>query len=237
MPRMTLVEQVRNDLLREIAGGKRVLGEKLPNEDVLAQRFDVSRATVREAVRGLIEAGYVSRVHGSGTYVTRLPRREHALDASLSYTELIAAAGAEPGIRMLDARFCEATAEAVARLGLDAEGTEVLRVERVRTADERPVVYSVDQIPRDLIPDAEADRLKPSLHTLLADHGHAVRQATARLLPVVADTRLARVLDVRPGTPLQHIDQTDFDTTGRAVMLSAEWHVPDVFELRINRRA
>jgi GntR family transcriptional regulator len=237
MSRIPLAEQVRDELLQELTAGKFTLGDKLPNEDLLADRFDVSRATVREAVRGLVEGGYVSRVHGSGTYVTRVPRREHALEASLSYTKMIAAAGAEPGMRVLDARFCEAPAEVATRLGLDAEALEVLRVERVRTADERPVVYSVDHIPRTLVPDAQPDHLEPSLHTMLAAHDHAVRQATARLLPVVADARLAGILGVRRGTPLQHIDQTDFDATGRAVMLSVEWHVPDVFELRINRRA
>ncbi|MEV6315248.1 GntR family transcriptional regulator [Streptomyces sp. NPDC051776] len=237
MSRTTLVEQVRDELLHELSTGKLVPGDKLPNEDALADRFDVSRATVREAVRVLVESGYVSRVHGSGTYVTRVPRREHALDASLSYTRMIAAAGAEPGVRILDARFCTAPADIAERLVSGSESLEVLRVERVRTADDRPVVYSVDQIPRAFVPDVELDRIEPSLHAMLAAHGHTVRQATARLLPVVADTRLARILRVRRGAPLQHIDQTDVDATGRPAMVSAEWHVPDVFELRINRRA
>lgn len=237
MSRITLVEKVRDELLRELSAGGLKLGDKLPNEDVLGERFDVSRATIREAVRGLVESGYLSRIHGVGTYVTRIPRREHALETNLSYTKMISAAGAEPGIRVLDARLCPAPADAASRLGLVDEDAEVLRVERVRTADDRPVVYSVDQIPRDMVPDVRPDDIEPSLHSMLAAHDHAVRQASARLLPVVADARLAGILNVRRGAPLQHIDQTDFDAAGRAVMVSAEWHVPDVFELRINRRA
>ena len=58
-----------------------------------------------------------------------------------------------------------------------------------------------------------------------------------RLVPVVADERLAGLLDVAPGAPLLHIDQTDRDEAGRAVMLSEEWHVADAFELIVNRRA
>ena len=53
----------------------------------------------------------------------------------------------------------------------------------------------------------------------------------------VADARLARLLQVKRGTPLLHIDQIDYDDRGRTVMLSAEWHVADVFELIVNRRA
>jgi len=50
-----------------------------------------------------------------------------------------------------------------------------------------------------------------------------------------ADERLAHLLDVHVGSPLQRIEQVHFDELGRPVMLSSEWHVPDVFELSVNR--
>jgi DNA-binding GntR family transcriptional regulator len=40
---------------------------------------------------------------------------------------------------------------------------------------------------------------------------------------------------VRVGSPLQEIEQVDFDELGRPVMFSSEWHVPDIFELSVNR--
>ena len=45
-------------------------GEKLPPEAELATQFDVSRSTVREAVRSLQSAGILRSKGGSGTYVT-----------------------------------------------------------------------------------------------------------------------------------------------------------------------
>ena len=236
MARRSLVEVVRTELLHDLAGGALLLGDKLPNEDDLAARFDVSRATIREAVRGLVDSGYLSRVHGSGTFVTGIPRGEHALETSLSYTKMITAVGAEPGIKILGVKVVEPEEAVANRLSMPTEA-EVLRVERVRTADGRPVVYSVDQIPWELISDTDIHAIDPSLHTVLANHGYDVRSATARLAPVVASARLARMLDVPRGTPLQHFDQTDFDGSGRAVMVSWEWHTSDVFELRVNRRA
>lgn len=236
MARQSLVELVRTGLLHDLAEGSLSLGDKLPNEDGLADRFEVSRATIREAVRGLIDSGYLNRVHGSGTYVTGIPRREHALETSLSYTKMIAAAGAQPGMKVLEARVAEPEEAVADRLSLTG-GAEVLRVERVRTADGRAVVYSVDQIPWQLVHDIDTTALEPSLHTVLANHGHEVVRATARLVPVVASAHLAKRLDVPRGTPLQHFDQTDFDGSGCAVMVSWEWHTSDLFELRVNRRA
>jgi DNA-binding GntR family transcriptional regulator len=230
--RLTLVEKVRDDLATEM-GTRFPLGAKLPNEQELAERFAVSRATIREAVRGLVEAGLVARVHGSGTYVTGSRTARHSLDTTMSYTAMIEAAGFKAEVELLAVTVRPADEEEVARLGLGAGG-EVLTVERVRTADGRAVVYSQDRLPAELLtPDAVEG---PSLYRALEAVGVVVRTASARLVPVVADRRLASVLHVKRGTPLLHIDQTDVDQTGRPVMVSAEWHVSDVFELRINRR-
>jgi GntR family transcriptional regulator len=232
--RETVATRTREELLRDLLDGRYSHGTKLPNEEALAQRFGVSRATVREAVSGLVEAGYVTRRHGSGTYVTgNLPRR-HALDMSVSYTRMIKEAGMEPGLVVLDRSERPASGEETRALRL-APGELVLAVERIRTADGRPVVYSRDRLARRHAPPGE--QLDPSLYAVLERSGHRVHSATARLVPVIADDRLAPLLRVDPGSPLLHIDQVDFDRDAHPVMLSAEWHVADAFELHLNRRA
>jgi GntR family transcriptional regulator len=232
--RGTMVARTRDGLLRDLLDGAYPHGAKLPNEDDLAQRFGVSRATVREAVSGLVEAGYVTRRHGSGTYVTGALPRRHALDMSVSYTRMISEAGMEPGLVILSRDEYPASAAEATALQLP-EGELLLAVERIRTADGRPVVYSVDRLPRRYAP-AGPD-LDASLYAVLERSGHPVHGASARLVPVVADARQARLLRIDRGTPLLHIDQVDLDQTGHPVMLSAEWHVADAFELHVNRRA
>lgn len=233
--RATAVERLRDELLAKLLDGTYSSGVKLPNEDELAERSGVSRATVREAVGGLVEAGYLTRRHGSGTYVAGTLPRRHALDMSVSYLAMIREAGMEPGLVILDQSEHEASAEEAEALRLNP-GDGLLRVERTRTADGRPVVYSVDRLALSHIAKS-GKQLDASLYNLLAKNGHGVRGASARLRPVVADQRLADLLEVEPGTPLLRVDQVDFDGDGHPVMLSAEWHVADAFELHINRRA
>ena len=134
--RTSLVEQVRRGLLDDLVSGKLAPGAKLPNENEIGERFGVSRATVREAVLRLMEAGYLARRHGSGTYVTKAPRSRHALDSTVSYTAMIREAGHEPGISVLAKLARQATAEE--REQLEAE--TVIELERVRLADGRPVI-------------------------------------------------------------------------------------------------
>jgi GntR family transcriptional regulator len=231
--RMTAVARMREELLADLLNGTYPSGEKLPNEDELAERSGVSRATVREAVGGLVEAGYLTRRHGAGTFVAGTLPRRHALDASVSYTSMIREAGMTPGIVILEQSEHKATAEEAEQLQVP-EGEALLTVARIRTADGRPVVYSVDRLPREFT--GESGSLDASLYRVLEHAGHPVQSASARLVPVVAEQRLASLLEVERGTPLLHIDQVDFDAYGHPVMLSSEWHVADAFEMHINRR-
>jgi GntR family transcriptional regulator len=233
--RVSLVDQVRQSLLDDLLDGTLQQGAKLPNENELAERFAVSRATVREAVLGLLEAGYLARRHGSGTYVTSAPRSRHALDTTVSYTAMIREAGHEPGETVISKLVRAPEARERELLAL-AEAEPVLELERVRLADGRPVIYSRDRIPAALLNGVPEEALESSLYVILESAGHAVRRASAELIPTLADGRLSELLEIERGVPLLHIDQVDYDARGRAVMLSLEWHVADAFELIVNRR-
>jgi DNA-binding GntR family transcriptional regulator len=234
--RPLLADVVRSELKRLILGGEFPDGSKLPNEDRLCERFGVSRVTIREAVRGLIEDGLVLRRHGSGTYVTRRPLIRNSLDVNYSYTDHFHASGFRPGRKLVGLRTIPASDDDASALGI-AAGTPVREVRRVRTADGRPAIYSIDRIPAALL-GAHLDRsdYAGSLYAILTEAGHPISHAEAVLRPAVADKELARILDVSPGTPVQEMRQVDFDEGGGPVMVSDEWHVTAIIELRVYRR-
>jgi GntR family transcriptional regulator len=234
--RPSLVDQVRESLLEDLIAGEFEPGVKLANENELADRFAVSRATVREAVRGLVDAGYLARRHGSGTFVTSSRRTRHPLETTVSYTALIRESGHTPAETVVS-KDVRAPLEVERKLLELTNGDPLVEVERVRLADRRPVIYSRDRIPVALLGDFSDDALDSSLYAILEEAGHPVARASAQLIPTIANARLARLLSVKRGTPLLHIDQVDYDERGRAVMLSYEWHVADAFELIVNRRA
>lgn len=234
--RTLLADRLRDELLEEITSSQLQPGTKLPTEGQLAKRFNVSRATVREAVRGLVEAGYVTRRRGSGSYVAERRRMPHGLDSTLSYLAMIETAGARAGMRILQAAF-EPCRQEDAPLQLGPRDT-VLAVERVRTADDQPVIYSLDRIPARLLrTDLDLQHLDPSLFALLSSSGHAADHATATLRAVASTSQTAKVLGVRRGRPLLYIEEVDYGRDGTPVMLSREWHVSEAFDVRINRKA
>jgi DNA-binding GntR family transcriptional regulator len=234
--RPLLTDVVRDGLRRAVITGGYEPGSKLPNEDALADRFAVSRATIREAVRGLVEEGYLVRRQGSGTFVTARPLLRNSLDTNFSYTAYLESTGVRAGRRILGVDTVPADDDVAEHLRIDP-GFAVVELIRVRTADDHPAVYSVDRMPADVV-DAGRDReaLGGSIYALLAARGHPVRHGEAAVRPAAADAELAAVLAVPEGTLLQHLEQVDVDASGRRVLYSLEWHVPSVIELRVYRR-
>jgi DNA-binding GntR family transcriptional regulator len=234
--RPPLADHVRSELKQLIISGKVPAGSRLPSEADLCDQYNVSRITLREAVQGLVQEGYVVRRQGSGTYVTRRPVLQNSLDTNFSYTEYLEHAGIRAGKKLLSAKTIDAGEETAEALAIEP-GTRIVEVRRLRTADGSPAVYSIDAIPADIV-SVSADRgsLRGSLYRLLTEKGHPVDHGEAIVAPAVADAEFANLLDVDEGTLLQHLKQIDYDTADRAVMLSLEWHVPSVFELRVYRR-
>jgi GntR family transcriptional regulator len=234
--RPPLADHVRSELKQLIVSGEVPVGSRLPSESHLCDQYNVSRITLREAVQGLVQEGYVVRRQGSGTYVTRRPKLQNSLDTNFSYTEYLEHAGIRAGKKLLSAKAVAAEGATAEALGVEA-GTRVVEVRRLRTADGRPAVYSIDALPAEIV-SVTADRkaLRGSLYRLLAQKRHPVDHGEAVVTPAAADRELAELLDVAAGTLLQHLAQIDYDTGDRAVMYSQEWHVPSVFELRVYRR-
>ena len=233
--RVSRIEEVRLGIVRDIVEGSLAVGTKLVNEQGLAERFAVSRSSVREAVSALVTAGYLERRHGSGTYVVARPGARHALDATLSYTRMIAESGMTPGLELLSVEVRRATFDEREDLHL-GDGELVRCLERLRTADATAVIYSLDVVPERIVGSLGPSDFEHSLYDVLEEIGSPVSSAVAVLTPVIADQHLATVLNVQVGSAIQYISEVDFTKMGDPVVRSDEWHVPGVFELRVNRR-
>jgi GntR family transcriptional regulator len=235
----TLAVSVRQELARRIEVGTWRPRQRLPAEPTLAASLGVSRATLREALRSLEEDGFVTRVRGAGTFVTHRPRLKNNLDVNFGVTDLIRSMGMEPGTEGLTVYEASASADEARLLSLP-NGSPVRCVERTRTADGRPVVFSVDLIPAALM-EGRGDVLpelgQRSIYELLdRDLGITVRQGIVTVRPAKADRSLAAALRVPRGTLVLYLLQVDYDADGRAVLLSHEHHLADVFDVTVVRR-
>jgi GntR family transcriptional regulator len=230
---------VHDELRQRIDQGKFPTGARLPSEPDLAAELRVSRATLREALRALEGEGLLRRRRGSGTYVAELPRVANSLDLNFGVTEAIRSAGMRAGIAQGRHWTEPVPAAEAARLGLEP-GQDVLVVERVRTAEGKPVVLSRDIFPSRLVGD-RAQVVEEMLHrsiyeVLEQDLGIVIHHGVARFRPGRADHAVASRLGVPRGELLLYIWQVDYAEDGAAVLSSHEFHLADAFDFSVVRR-
>ena len=80
--------QIHNQLKTMIEQGTWQVGQRIPPERVLAERFQVSRMTLRQAIQTLVDEGVLDRRIGSGTFVASQKVQEKMTGVT-SFTELM----------------------------------------------------------------------------------------------------------------------------------------------------
>ena len=236
--RKTLTDITQEELRQAILGGTFGPGSQLPTEAELCETFGVSRTVVREALRVLEDEGLVTRRHGVGTFVRNHPILKN-LNFNFGITEMIESAGLKAATSHLALQKETADKEIAEQLRVEI-GTPLLTVERVRTADGRPVVYSLDTLTESLAQRAGFDPqllLTESLYTLLQNSlGKVVEYGIARLLPVASPLHVVEKLQLPANALALYIVQTDYAADDEPLVYSREYHLPDAFDFMVWRR-
>lgn len=203
--------QLRDQLAAAIGGGALPAGHALPSERDLALELGLSRMTVRRAFRELEHVDLVEPRHGSGTYV-RARRLEQTIDHVIGYTDEARHLGFHPGTRMLELGVVMAEPDVADALRC-APGTEVLRVARLRTADDAPLALQLAFL-RASLATLEAAELEGdgSLYQALARRFGVVPQRARQTITARLPTRRERLLlEIGPHDPVLGLERTTFD--------------------------
>ena len=202
MAREFKYHQIQNDLLREIQGGTLHVGDKLPSESQLMERYGASRLTVRNALSALEQGGYIRRLQGKGSFVS-YRQFEQPIDEIHSYTHTIERSGMTPRRRVVFSGVVPADGELARALEVQPEA-ELFCLKRIIFADDRPLSYTEAWLP--LATFRGIDRLdfsNISLYEILDKvYGLPVNQNEMSLEACLAGEKVARLLGISPDTPL-----------------------------------
>jgi len=150
--RQSMVHQVREALIELLRDEQYTAGSYIPSEQELAERFEVSRATVREALKGLVQAGLLDCRHGKGYYVLSRDAVFHKPITQLqSVTDMMADMGYTVENRVMS--VCEEIPTPQVRRELQLDDTQsIIRLAHVRCSRNEPLIYSIDLFSRVLKP-------------------------------------------------------------------------------------
>ncbi|MHA6251236.1 GntR family transcriptional regulator [Oceanobacillus sp. CAU 1775] len=226
--------QVVDELKRKIKGGVFAENQKLPSEYNLSKQLGVSRATLREALRALEEEHIVTRRHGVGTFVNPTPTVTSGIEELKTVTDMIIQSGKTPGSQYISAEIIQATREDRERFSSNL--VELAKIERVRTADEAPVVYCVDMVPVGLFP-LEELREQGSIFAAIEKHtSKQIAYAVTYIEPVSYHDRIFNILNCDPNQSLLLLKQMHYTTDDEAILYSANYFRSDTFSFHVLRK-
>jgi GntR family transcriptional regulator len=160
--KQVLTELVKSDEFR--------VGDKFLTERQISERFDVSRATANKALSSLVSERLLAFHKGVGTFVVEDATPESSFPGAVtSFTNKTLAAGRRPSTRVL--RFEHVPAESIPQHARKrfpaADGEEMIVLERLRLADDVPMILERHFFPSRLIPGVTREEVSGSVYDLL----------------------------------------------------------------------
>lgn len=208
---LPLYTQIAESLLERIESGELAPDQRLPSERDLSQMLNVSRMTLRAALRELDSKGLLVRRPGDGTYIAK-PKIERHADRLVPFTTSMQQRGYKPSAKVIvfEQRLAEVS---TARQLQVPVSTSIFYCQRVRLINQEPVLLENLYIPVSLFPGfGDFDLENRSIYEIMdTEYGIQVHHSQQSLESVSASDYEAELLEIQPGAPLMLERRLGFD--------------------------
>ena len=226
--------QIHDQLQAEIEKGTWGVGDRLPSERDLSLQFGVSRMTLRQAIQTLADEGVLERKIGSGTYVAK-KRVQEKMIGTTSFSQIMKTQGKVPSSKTTAYFITTASASEAEKLNL-APGEQILRMERIRYADDVPICFEMTSIPYKLIEQADKKAITQSLYeTLVESKGLKVGKAVQKVTAITASEKIADYLAIKKGDAVLRLSQTTYFDNGEPFEYVRSQYVGHRFEFILEK--
>lgn len=226
--------QIHNEIKKSIEAGKWAVGDRIPAERELAEQFNVSRMTLRQAIQTLVDEGILERRVGSGTFVANQKVQEK-MSGVTSFTDLMIAQGKTPSSKTISYHAGQPSMSESEKLELN-DGELVLRMERIRYADKVPICFETATVPENLVKDFSKAEVTSSLYgTLEEKAGLVPGKATQTVSAMLASEKIAEYLSVKRGEAILRLRQVSYLQDGKPFEYVRTQYVGERFEFYLNR--
>ncbi len=229
---------VTDTLAREIGAGRYPTGTLLPREAELIERFEVSRTTIREALKRLSAMGLVSTLHGVGTRVEAREVRTSYLVAMRSLKDVLQYEGEKTSF-LVEQRGEHIASDADRALLKCAPGQKwrtIVGQNQSASGPYRAFAYATMYIraPYDDVLTRKSRYDAPFYSLISAKHGLQVVRIEQELEAIALDARQAEVLQAEPGSPGLRIVRRYYGEENEPFEVTINVHPGQRFTYRIS---
>jgi len=188
--------------------------DPIPGERALAERFGTSRVTIRQALALLQDDGLIYTVHGAGSFVA--PPRVIKQMKLLSFTQEMKIKGLKATTKIISSQLIEDDEHAVD--DFIVVGEPAFRIERLRFGDLEPLSFEITYVNQSVAPDLlKKDLTKSLYHILESEYGQEVFSADEHLVPIIVESRIAKLMKIPEGSAAIRIQRTGYNIRGEEV--------------------
>lgn len=200
-----LYKQVIDDLKALIDKGQYKKGELLPSENDLCRTYNTTRVTIRQALSGLINMGYIVRKHGKGSIVSE-PKKGLGI---LSLSGVTAGVGDQTLTTNILVKPVKQKWPVDFFYEVDEEELNAgcIFFSRLRLIDGKPVLYEETYMTNLSLPRFTSKNLKNrSLFKLLKEtYQLEIREGDQKIWAIHADKHISKLLDIKTNHPIVHM--------------------------------
>ncbi|UTA48295.1 GntR family transcriptional regulator [Simiduia sp. 21SJ11W-1] len=207
-------------------------GARLPGERDLAELTQVSRDTLRRALKHLEEIGRIEIRQGAGIFVLAKPLANQL--KLMSFSEEMQQLGLKPTNQLLFNEVIKADVKISNKMNL-APGSELFLVRRLRLADDCPVAIERVYLPKAIFPELEIQQLRTgSLYEILyRQYDIVVDQAKQQISATVVNEEEAELLQIPTFSPALLAERTVYDEQGRIIELAKSLYRADRYRFNV----
>ena len=212
--------------------------DKLPSEQEMANMLGVSRSTVREALRILEREGIIYSRHGVGTFIVKNTQHLTSyINVLESATKIIMDHGYTPSTINVYYDIRKADERIASLLGIN-KGDKIFYIERVRAADNEPVVLVIDYFIYEDNMEITYGQTKPeSILDFLKNYNISISYAVCGIKAVISNKSIENKLKLKESKALLLLEQTHYSQKGKCAFYSDSYFLSDKFNFNIIRKA
>lgn len=196
--------QLKESLLADLKAGVYKPGDKIPTENELIEKYNVSRITVRRAITDLCELGYFTKQRAKGTFVAQHKVERKVMHEALqSFTKACESSGVKVKSEVLMTKVIKPSEHIKEMLRL-ADGEDVLYIMRLRLGDGTPLMLENNYYSASKFAFLKRLSLTGSLYKLLEEkYGIKPTYSPSTTVELVkANAETAKYLEVHVSEPL-----------------------------------
>ncbi|WP_438463590.1 phosphonate utilization transcriptional regulator PhnR [Marinomonas sp. PE14-40] len=223
--------KIMESINEQIEAGLLAPGSKFPAERKLAETFNTSRVTLREALSLLESDGKIFREDRRGWFVSPRPLSYDPTNTD-NFKTMALKAKREPRSELLSSELLPCPKDAAKLLGVEAF-TQVFKLERLRFLDDRPVAVTINYVIAEYFPELqEKDFIESLTQTYKDDYDILYSQTRYHIRTSSLQGKIAQALRATSGSTAMLVERVNHDQNGRLIDCDIEYWRHDAINIQ-----